>query len=99
MRLVRIVAQRLADLADAEVQGVLEIHVDIGVPQFLADGFAGDQAARRRGQHSERLCRFGGELHDAAVLAQLAGFKIELEGPELNDAPPLHPLPAAFCPF
>src|SRR5215472_6352823 len=49
-RLLRAVAERGPDFANAKVQGVLEIDERAVSPELLLDGFASDQPAGRRGE-------------------------------------------------
>src|SRR5215472_16020679 len=43
--LLGVISQRRADFPNAEIERVFEVHVDIGVPELLTDGLAGDQPA------------------------------------------------------
>jgi len=52
-----LIAQRRADLLDAEVQALLKIYECLATPDLLLDFFSGDQLARMAGQQAEDLER------------------------------------------
>ena len=84
------IAQRLTNLADAEVQPLLEVHERVAAPDVIADLAARDHlaaAAREELEHLERLRR---QLDQVAALAKLAGRRIQLERAKAQDETATH---------
>jgi hypothetical protein len=84
------VAQHLANLADTEIQALLEVHERIAAPDVVADFGAGDDftaAADEELEDSERLRR---QPEQVAALTQLAGRRIELERGKTQDRGTTH---------
>jgi hypothetical protein len=89
----RLVAQRRADLADAEVQGLLEVDERAFGPHLALDLFTRDELAGPA--HEEREDARGLRLETCAHpgLPQLATPRVQLEDAEAETAAPLalHP--------
>src|SRR6185436_7239692 len=89
-RRVSRIAQRLTNLADAEVQPLLEVHERIAAPDVIADFPARDDlaaAAREELEHLERLRR---QLDQVAALAKLASRRMQLERGKAQDETATH---------
>src|SRR5262249_25312951 len=80
-----LVAQRLANLANAEIQALIEVHEGIGTPDLLADLVAGDNFTAAAHQHLQDFGRLRRQLHEVLVPAELPGPPLELEGGETRD--------------
>ena len=79
------VAEGLADLADAEVQALLEVDERVAGPDVLTDLAPPHHLAAAAGQEGEHLEGLRRQLDDVAVLTQLASPRIELEGSKAED--------------
>ena len=64
---------------------MLEIHKGVGGPELLVQFLARDDLAGMREQHRQDLKGLFLDFDLQAVLAQLGGAKVNLEGPEVND--------------
>jgi hypothetical protein len=84
------VSERLADLPDAEIQALLEIHEGVATPDVFPDLVAGHDFAAAPDQELEDLQRLGRQLHEVAVLAQLPRSGLQLERPEAKDVRRAH---------
>ena len=80
------VAERLADLADAEIQALLEVHERIAAPDVFADLVAGHHFTAAAGEQFEHLEGLRGELEQVAVMAQLAGAGFSSNAPNRRTA-------------
>ena len=76
------VAEGLANLADAEVEALLEIHEGVAGPDVLANLIARDHFARPAHEEREHLRRLRREFDQIAVLAKLAAGDVQLERSE-----------------
>src|SRR5258705_6480 len=79
---LRVVAQRLPDLVDAEVQAAVEVHERVLAPQLLADLLAGDDVARTAGQQEQDLERLGREVDGKAFAPDLSRSRVHFVDPE-----------------
>jgi hypothetical protein len=89
----RLVAQRGADLPNAEVEGLLEVDEGAFRPDLALDLFPRDQLTAAADEHDEDARRLRLEARARARLPQLAASRIQLEDPEAEPAGPLslHP--------
>ena len=83
---VRGIAQHLTDLADAEVQSLLEVHERVAAPHVIADLVARHDFAAATGEELEHLERLRSQLDQVAALAELAGRRVQLEPAKAQDA-------------
>ena len=85
LRRLGVVAQRLADLPDAEVQPLVEVHERVALPHLLPNLLSCHDLAASPDQRLQDLERLRGKLDQVAVAAKLAGARMELEGPKTKD--------------
>jgi hypothetical protein len=52
-----VIAERSADLTDAEVHSVLEVHKRLGAPNLLLEVLPCDHLARAKGEHAQNFQR------------------------------------------
>ena len=76
------IAQRAADLRDAEIEAAIEIDECPGSPDGLPQLFAADDGAGARDEGAEDSGRLRLQAHHRAVSAQLARRGVELEDAE-----------------
>jgi hypothetical protein len=81
-RRLRVVAQRLPDLVDAEVQAAVEIHEGVLPPQLLADLLARHHVAGAAGEEEQNLERLGREMDGQALAPELSRSRVHFVDPE-----------------
>ena len=77
-----VVAQRVPNLLDGEVEAVLKIYNSVVAPDLVLDFFSCYQlggTAYEQGEHSRRLRR---QVEENTCLPQLTRLEIQLESPE-----------------
>jgi hypothetical protein len=79
------VGERLADLPDAEIQALIEVHEGVVAPDLFADLGACHDLAAVPDQHLEHLAGLRLKLDHLAVSPELPGSSVEFEGPESID--------------
>jgi hypothetical protein len=90
LRGVGRVAERLPDLSNAEIEALLEIHERVAAPHVLMDGGARHDLSGMPGQQFQDFERLRRQLDELALVPELAGRGIELEGPEAKDGRTAH---------
>lgn len=85
-RVVGIVAQGLADLADGSVDAVFGVDENIFAPEAVDDFLAGDDGTLLFGEQQKEFERDAFELQSAAVAPQLEAVTVELEFTEMVGA-------------
>src|SRR5262245_57939742 len=80
--MLRLIAERLANLLDGEVHALFEIDERVVFPQRCPDLLAGHEFASLRRQQAEQLERLRLKVNETTVLEQLFCFQIQLEGPK-----------------
>lgn len=85
LRMVRIVAQAMAELADGGIDAVLGVDEDLSRPEPPGDFRARHQAALARGQQDQQLHGFALDAQRMAVAAQLEAAAVQLELADLHD--------------
>ena len=68
LRRIRCVAKYLANLADTEVQPLVEVHVRVAAPDVIADLRACDHLPAVEGEQFEDLERLRRQLEDPSAL-------------------------------
>ena len=86
LRGIGVVAQSLADLPDAEVQPLVEVHERVATPHLLANLLSRHDLAASPDQRLQDLERLRGKFDEVAVAAKLCGGQMELEGPKTKDS-------------
>lgn len=78
------IAERGADLSDAEIQAAIEIHVCVVTPECLTQGLACDHVAGVRQEQAEHLRRLRLHTHRHSLAAKLASSGLEVEDAEAD---------------
>lgn len=76
------VTERLAQLADGSIDGLVELHGCVVGPESFADLLAGGHLAAKFHQHPQNPERLLLEHDPAPALVQLSGFEVEVKGSE-----------------
>ena len=85
LRGIRGVAKHLANLPDAEIQPLIEVHERVAAPDVIADLDARHDLAAAAGEEFEDLERLRRQLEHVAALPQFAGCRVQLERGEPQD--------------
>ena len=84
-RSIGIVGQRSADLADAEVETLIEVDDQAIGPDRLADVLSGDQLPGMAGEQRQHGDRLRPQFQADAGFTELALSQIEFKDPEAQD--------------
>src|SRR5262249_44709730 len=90
-RRVGLIAERLANLTDAEVQSLLEVHERVSAPDVLADLIPCQHVTATSDQQLENLEGLRRQLHGIPFQPQLARDRAQLERAEAKNRPAPHP--------
>ena len=82
-RIFSTVAECLAQLLGRGVETVIEVDKRVRRPQPFAQGFARHDLSRALQEHRQHLKWLLLQLQFEAIAAQLARFKVDVEGPEM----------------
>src|SRR4029434_9206100 len=85
LRRLRIVAKRLANLTDAEIEALVEVDEGVSAPDLLPDFVPGDNLAASGRQDRQDLERLGPQRDEITFLSELAASGIELEARETEN--------------
>src|SRR6185312_14002931 len=78
-RTICLIAERVADLFDREIDGLIEVHKGAVGPQLAADFFARDQRAGLPDQKNEELERLRLEFQPSVFAPKFRRINIEFE--------------------
>jgi hypothetical protein len=85
LRIVRVVAEQVAELTDSRIDAVLGIDEDFALPEPSGDLAARDQLAFPRGEQDEQFQRLTLDAQGLAVTEQLERSAVKREVTEMID--------------
>jgi len=84
--MVRRIAECVTQLSDCAVQAGFEVDEGLFAPEMMPQFLSTHHLARVRQQQAQQLEGLLRQRHAAAFFVQLAGRKVQFEGPEMDEA-------------
>src|SRR5580658_4476149 len=84
-RIIGVVAERVSDLANAEIEPVLKVDEDVYAPNFRHNVIAANEMAIARNQHCQNACRLGCKADNSTPAPQFACGPIQLKHIEAHE--------------